>query len=263
VPETRYISLAEIDPPDIAMRVAMDDIKLRELRENMAELGLIQPLCVVARDGRYVIEDGHRRFTCACDLGWATIRCEVYHPAEIADGAVMVAANRHREDPSAAEEALLFAEHREKYNLDEAGLCARFRVSPDYLGERFRLLRGDETVFAAVLARRISFAVARELNRCENEAHRRYLLDVAINTGYSSRVMADHVRQWRAAGAPPASAQPSSASVEPAAPAPEYKQECVLCGGYRDPWNLESVLIHKAELQMILTQLERAAKDAG
>jgi ParB/RepB/Spo0J family partition protein len=263
MPKTRDIPLTEIDEPEIAMRVAMDDTKLAELRESMRTLRLIHPLCVVERDGRYVIEDGHRRYTCACELGWATIRCEVYTPDEIASGAVMVAANRMREDPSAAEEALLFQEHRERYHLDEAQLCARFKVSPDYLGERLRLLRGDQNVFDALLARRITFAVARELNRCEDQAHRRYLLDVAINTGYSSRVMADHVRQWRAS-LTPQQAQPSPPpQAEPAAPAPEYRQECCLCGGWRDPWAMESVMIHKAELEMLRKQIEAAAKDVG
>jgi ParB/RepB/Spo0J family partition protein len=259
MPKTMLISLAEIDPPDIAMRVAMDDTKLRELRESMADVGLIHPLCVEERDGRYVIEDGHRRYTCACDLGWIEIRCEVYHPSELANGAVMLAANRHREDPSAAEEAILFSEHREKYGLDEAGLCARFHVSADYLGERFRLLRGDKAVFDALLARRIKFAVARELNKCEDEAHRRYLLDIAVRTGYSSRVMAEQVREWRQ-NQPLAQPVPVvSASVEQPAPPPEYRPECVLCGGNRDPWNLVSVMIHARELEDVKEALRRAA----
>jgi ParB/RepB/Spo0J family partition protein len=263
VPETKLIALAEIDPPDIAMRQTMDDGKLAELRTSMADVGMIHPLAVVERDSRYVIEDGHRRYVCACDLGWVEARCEVYHPSEIASGAVMVAANIYREDPSAAEEALLFQVHREKYNLDEAGLCARFHVSPDYLGDRLRLLRDDGEVFKALLARRITFSVARELNRCPDEAHRRYLLDVAVRTGYSARVVADHVRQWRAQQTPQPAPATVLPSVEQPAPAPEYRQECCLCGGYRDPWNLKSVMIHDAELTMILDQLKRAAQDAG
>lgn len=263
MPETRLIALADIDPPEIAMRQAMDDTKLKELAESMQATGQIHPLAVVERDGRYEIEDGHRRYVCAKDLGWTEIRCEVYHPSEIASGAVMVAANIYREDPSAAEEALLFQVHREKFNLDEAGLCARFHVSPDYLGDRLRLLREDRAVFDALLARRINFSVARVLNQCTDEAHRRYLLDVACSTGYSARVMASHVQQWRAHQTPTGPAPPAPIVNEQAAPLPEYKQECVLCGGFRDPWNMKSVLIHNHELEAILEQLKRAAQDVG
>lgn len=263
MPETRFISLAEIDPPPTPARVAMDDGKLAELRESMRVDGLFQAIGVVEDDGRYRIEYGHRRYTCACDLGWATIECKVYKPSEIAQGAAMLAENIYHEELSAAEEALLFAEHRELYHLDEAGLCARFHVSPDYLGDRFRLLRGDPQVFDALLKRRIVFAVARELNKCPDEAHRRYLLDVAITTGYSSKVMADHVRQWRNNQTPQPAPVVQPTNLEQPAPAPEYRQECCLCGGYRDPWAMVNVMIHKAELEAILEQLKRAAQDVG
>jgi ParB/RepB/Spo0J family partition protein len=263
MPETRQIELSMIDPPDIAARASMDDKKLAELAESMATTGQIQPLAVWERDGRYVIEDGHRRFTAACGLGWVTIRCEVWESATLAKGAVMVAANRFREDVTAAEEALLFAEHQERDSLDEEGLCKRFNVSTDYLGDRFRLLRGDKKVFEAVLGRRIKFAVARELNKCEDEAHRRYLLDLAINCGYPGRVVADMVRQWRKERAPTPALDNSAETPQPPAPAPPYKVECVICGGHRDPWNLVSVMIHQAELDAIMKSLERAAKDAA
>jgi ParB-like chromosome segregation protein Spo0J len=184
----------------------------------------------------------------------------VYEPSELAEGAAMLAENIFHEDLSAAEEAILFQEHRERYNLDEAGLCARFKVSPDYLGDRLRLFRGDQKVFDALLARRINFSVARELNKCTDEGHRRYLLDVAVRTGYSAAVMADHVRQWRANQAslntPPVVILPG----EPAPPPEEYRQECAFCGGYRDPWNMVSVMVHKDELADIRKALENAAQ---
>jgi ParB/RepB/Spo0J family partition protein len=263
MPETRQISLAEIDPPPLPARVAMDDAKLAELRESMRSIGLLQAIGVVPRDGRYEIEFGHRRYTCACDLGWATIECKVFTSAEIASGAAMLAENIYHEDLSAAEEALLFQEHRERDGLDEAQLCARFKVSPDYLGDRLRLFSGDQIVFSALLARRINFSVARELNKCTDEGHRRYLLDVAISTGYSAAVMASHVRQWRANQAPQQAQVTSLNSPEQPVPAPEYRQECCLCGGYRDPWAMVSVLIHKHELEAIQEQLKRAALDVG
>src|SRR6202035_4950988 len=93
VAETRHIPLAEIDPPSTPARMAMDDQKLAELRESMRAIGLLQAIGVVARDGRYEIEYGHRRYTCACDLGWITIECRVFHPSELALGAAMLAEN--------------------------------------------------------------------------------------------------------------------------------------------------------------------------
>lgn len=260
MPETRQIELSMIDPPDIAARVSMDDKALAELAESMSTTGQIQPLAVWERDGRFVIEDGHRRFTCACDLGWVTIRCEVWESAELAKGAVMVAANRFRESVTAAEEALLFAEHQERDKLDEAGLCKRFNVSPDYLGDRFRLLRGDKKVFDAVLRRKIKLGVARELNKCDDESHRRYLLDLAITCGYPFRVVADMVRQWRAQlPSAPVQVSPPISSQEPA-PVEPWKIECFTCGANKQPWLLQNVNICPACRDAMLKLLEQAAK---
>jgi ParB/RepB/Spo0J family partition protein len=260
MPEIKQIELSMIDPPDTPARMAMDDKKLDELRTSMAQIGLLQPIGIVAKDGRYEIEYGHRRFVCACALGWATIHAMVYQPAEVASGAAMLAENIYHEELSAAEEAILFQEHRERYNLDEAALCARFKVSPDYLGDRIRLLRGDPVVFDVLLKRGISFAVARELNKCEDESHRRYLLDIAVRTGYSSRVMADMVRQWRQNVALQTAPPPAPAPASPVEVAPADRMECAICGGYKDPWRLVSVWLHQDELDAIRKSLEDAAK---
>jgi ParB family chromosome partitioning protein len=261
MPEQRDIELSEIDAPPLPARTAMDEQKLAELQKSMSDIGLVQSIVVIKKEGRYEIQAGHRRFVCANALQWRTIRCTVFEPWEIPEAAAMLAENIHREDLSAAEEALLFQEHRERYNLNEAELCARFKVSPDYLGDRLRLFRGDPLIFDALLARRINFSVARILNTCEDEAHRRYLLDVAISTGYSAAVMASHVKQWRANAQPQAAQVLPPPTAEQPAPAPEYRVECVICGGWRDPWEMVSVMIHKRELEAILESLKNAAKE--
>jgi ParB/RepB/Spo0J family partition protein len=259
VAEYRDIPLSEIDEPPLPARQAMDDTKLAELQCSMAAIGLLHAIGVVDKGGRFEIVYGHRRYVSASALRWATISCRVYHPSELAEGAAMLAENIFHEELSAAEEAILFQEHRERYNLDEAELCARFKVSPDYLGDRLRLFRGDKTVFDALLARRINFSVARELNKCEDETHRRYLLDIACTTGYSAAVMASHVRQWRQNTAPLAGPVNPPPSADEPAPPPEYRQECAFCGGYRDPWAMVSIMVHKHELDAIMKQLEQAA----
>jgi ParB/RepB/Spo0J family partition protein len=260
MPKYRDIPLTEIDEPPLPARQAMDDTKLTELQGSMATIGLLHAIGVVDKDGRFEIVYGHRRYVSASVLRWETISCRVYEPSELAEGAAMLAENIFHEDLTAAEEAILFQEHRERYNLDESALCARFKVSADYLGDRLRLFRGDKTVFDALLARRINFSVARELNKCEDEGHRRYLLDIAISTGYSAAVMASHVRQWRQNTAPQAGPESPPPTTEQPAPPPEYRQECVFCGGYKDPWAMVSVMVHKHELDAIQKQLAESAR---
>jgi len=251
MPEYRRIALADIDEPQTPARIAMDDVKLDELTANIAANGLLQPIGVKQADLRYEIEYGHRRFICVTRLGWKEVPALVYAPGELKEGAAMLAENIYREELSAAEEALLFADAQERYKLDEAGLMARFHISADYLGDRMRLLRGDQKIFEALANRFIGFSVARELNKCTDEPHRRYLLDLAVRGGCTAVVAASWVRQWKQ--------ELHSQSTNPVPPTPAaelppsdpYRLECVICGGFRDPYNLVNVHIHKHELDQI------------
>jgi len=258
MPELKQIALADIDEPPLAARVAMDDGKLQELMQSLTSIGLMQPIGVKPRDARYEIEFGHRRFVAATKLGWHHIAALVYSEGEITEGAAMLAENIHREELSAAEEAILFAESQEKYKLDEAGLCKRFHVSPDYLGDRLRLLRDDPVVFESTLKRRINFSVARELNKCNDESHRRYLLDICERSGCSARVAADYVRQWRVSASPIPTTQPAPSPDTAPAQVEPYRHECALCGGGKDPWNLLTVTVHKWEWKMIQREIQKS-----
>lgn len=261
MPELKQVALADIDEPPLPARMAMDDEKLNALAQNMAAIGLLSPICLKANDLRYEIEAGHRRFVAARLLGWRDIRALVYQPGELAEGAAMLAENIYREDLSAAEEAILFEQTREKYNLDEAGLCARFHVTPDYLGDRMRLLRDDKDVFAALLARKITFTVARELNKCKYDDDRRYLLDIAIRTEYGGRVIADQRRQLEAQHMGTQVAQPPEQPATDVPQAEPYRLECAICGGHKDPFNLVIVHIHKWEWEQILEKLLAAQQE--
>lgn len=259
MPTLAHVPVNLIDDPATPSRYAMDDVALAELQQNLADQGQIQPVTLKVQGDRYEIECGHRRTICARRLGWQTIMALVYQPGEIHEGGAMFGENRFREDLSAAEEALMFSEAQERLKLDEAGLMARFHVSRDYLGDRLRLLRDDQQVFEAVLQRAINFSQARELNKCDDEAHRRYLLSIVLANGASARTIADYVRQWRINLLP----APAPASTEPLPPvqgqAEPYHDCCVLCGGDRDTYNLLTIRIHRWEWEMIQQKIREAA----
>ena len=261
MPELRRIPLRDIDEPTLPVRVSMDEEKLRELCESMSSIGLLNPISLVPRDERYEIEAGHRRFMAARQLKWFDIPALIFQPHEIATGAAMLAENVVREDITAAEEAVLFAQHMDKYNLDEAGLVARFHRSPDYIGDRLRLLRADQDVFNALLERKINFSVARELNKCDDQPQRFYFLDAAIRAQVGARVVAQWVSDWRASrpGVPTPALPPEPAAVAQDMPSTEIA--CALCGGSRDPFNLTSIYIHKWELAEIRRVMKLQAEE--
>lgn len=257
MPELRRIPLADIDEPELPARVAMDEAKLNELADSMADIGLLQPISLVHKDLRFEIEAGHRRYMAAKQLNWRDIPALVFEPGELVAGAAMLAENVVREDLNAAEEAILFLQTQEKYGLDEAGLVARFRRSPDYIADRLRLYRDDEEVFNALLLRKINFSVARELNKCSDQHQRRYFLHQAIVADAGARAVAGWIRDWKATTGmmpPPA---PVAESPTVTHEQVDGRPRCEFCGGDRDPYNLVNIYIHRWELEELRKVLNR------
>lgn len=259
-PKLARLPMGMIDEPPLPIRESMDETKLRELQDSMAQLGLLQPILVVPREDRYEIVAGHRRWMAARELGWAEIPAIIYQSKGIACEAAKVHENAIREDVTAAEEAVYFNDLLETYKLDEAALCALVRRSPDYIADRLRLLRGGPEVFDALRARKISFAVARELNKITDPQMRNYYLDSAVNSGVSSRVVAAWVVAWRLEALAPQTPAPAPPPVADS-PAPEpFVLACYFCGGSKDPHNLICIYVHAWELEVIKAALAKAAK---
>lgn len=254
MPELKQIALADIDEPEYAVRLEMDEEKMGELCADMTRNGLLQPVGLKRKGERWEVEYGHRRLIAAGRLNWQTIPALCYEPGELNEGAALIAENFCREDVTAAEEALFIVRLQEKHGMDEAALCKAFGRSADWIGDRLKLLRGDEQIFRELAARHIGFAIARELNKCPDEQMRRFYLHEAARTGATARTVTQWVENYKATLAP---SQPveQSAGTSPAPteqPIAPYRLECALCGGYKDPYNLVNVALHKSEWDDIL-----------
>lgn len=245
------LPMDKILEPELPARESMDERKLEDLKESMAELGLLSPILVVMQEGLYEIVAGHRRYLAARGLGWKAIPAILYDDADAAKEAAMLHENVVREDLNPAEEAVFIAQLIDKYNLDEEGICKMMRKRPDYIADRLRLLREDPQVFQALRTGRINFAVARELNKFDDETMRRYYLDAAIRSGCASRVVTQWLNEWRANRVTVnTEAEPTPAASAPVNPEP-YKFACEFCGGDKDPYNLVTIQVHRWELEEI------------
>jgi len=263
MPELKYISLHEIDPPSLPMRAKMDDAKLAELMNSIVNIGQQLPAQVKLIDGRYQIVSGHRRLVALEKLGRDKMMCLVYGPNEPLDVEAMVSENEDREEVNAAEQALFYAQLLDARGWGEEELCRAVKRSPDYIADRLRLLRQDEMVFQAVLEEQINFSVARELNKVPDQLIRRAHLDQAIRSGTSARVVAQWNAQWRASLAPVTSASTQPDTSPAPASSPAYHFACELCGGDKDPYNLVTIQVHKWEWERIKKAVEQLDKDGA
>ena len=244
MPQYSRIPLEQINEPTIAARVQMNSAKFERLKSSMANPQIGQLVAIIVfpvQDGRYEIEDGHRRYLAARELRWSHMDAKVYDSAELAHEAVKVHANQH-EEMSAADEASFYLGLMENgRTIDE--VCELVQEKYDYVSDRVNLvLRGDAEIFKALAAGELKFSVARELNKIRDESMRRYYLEFAKDRGCTYATAKLWVSQ--------ANLHNSSAPAEPApdskaAPAPEPLENCCkMCGGDRDPYNLRWYQLH-------------------
>jgi len=259
--ELRTLPLHLIDEPELPARELMDQEAMDELMGSMRELGLISPIVVVVRGERFRCVAGHRRLIAARQLKWQSIRALVHAEGWADELAAMVHENVVREDLNPAQEAVFYAQLMEKYALDEAGLCAAVKRSPDYVAARWGLLRGDEKVFEWLRAGKISFAVARVLNKFPDEVMRRYYLDQALRSGTAARVVEQWFEDWKARQVPGGQSAPVGGPPPAPSDIPPSSIECFLCGGAKDPYNLVTVYIHKWELAEMQRRMATAVVD--
>jgi ParB family chromosome partitioning protein len=262
VPELRDLPIALIREPQTAIRTEMDEGKLAELAESIKAIGLLQPISVKTLGEEFEIVAGHRRYMAHVQLKAPTVRAIVYADGEMVPEAAKLAENIIREDVNDADLAFYFAELMEKTHLDTDGVAAMLHRDRGYVEDRLRLLTSDAQVLGALRRGAINFSVARELNKCPDEAYRVYLLDIACKCGYPARVISRMVAEWKQQNSTPGTTQPAAAPPPEAAAQPDVSNACGLCGGNLDPYNLIWVQVHKHEWDWLVKKF-REPQEVG
>lgn len=258
--QLRLVPLEQIMEPSAPIRQAMDRAAMDELCESMTAVGLLQPIGIFPVGRKFEIAFGHRRFVAACRLRWSEIRALVFTSKEFAARAALMDENFIREDVSTADEALFFAKLLEDKELSEESLCKMVRRSPAYIADRLMLLRRCPKVFAALQARLINFGVARELNKVTEDSHRAHLLDCAVRGGATHALVSSWVADWKAQQKVAQLPAPAQESTPVDLPPVENPNACKLCGGFKDPYNIIFVPIHRHEWDALMRVWEETVK---
>lgn len=255
----KNIPLELIDEPENPERETMDDHELAELAMNIAEIGLIKPLVVKPKGERFEVVAGHRRLLACRIVKYTPVPCRVKVKGDVDPVAILVSENAHTEAVNPVEEARFYRTLlTERCGNDVDALSIVVRRRREYVEDRLLLLLGYPQVIDALQQKRISIAVARELNKVRDPNRLLLLLDTAINQGTSAR----QVAQWRTdanlmgpvfgpddgAGS---TAQSPGPVVEP------FVMRCMFCESAEDPSMMELVYLHKPCQRIVKNMLGR------
>lgn len=183
------IAITELDRNPEQPRREFDEEALQALAESMKEAGVLQPLLVIERGGRYQIVAGERRFRAARLAGLTSVPCIVrdFTPQEQMEAALIE--NIQREDLNAIEEAAAVRQLMDRCGYTQEKAAKRLGKSRPAVANLLRLLSLPEAVKAQVTAGKLSAGHARVLAGLEDEKLQLALAERTVREGLSVRAL--------------------------------------------------------------------------
>ncbi len=167
------LAIEAIEKNPYQTRQVFDEATLLELRDSIAQHGVVQPVVVrpAQEEGRYILVLGERRLRASRMAGKDTIPTLVRRLSPQQAAEMTVLENVVREDLNPLEQAEAFRVLSREFHLTQAQIAERVGVSRETVSNYMRLLRLPQKVMTYMLEDRLSFSDAREILRLEHEEH--------------------------------------------------------------------------------------------
>jgi ParB family chromosome partitioning protein len=190
--ESREISIDLIDEPSFDVRSWISREELEELAGSIQAVGILQDIRVFEKDGRYEIEDGHRRFLAAKMIGLQFVPCKIVTDQAGKREIHKLHANLHSEKLSPIEQARTLLALREQFQYTPDELAKLMGRSYSRIMQLLGLLNFDECLVQAMEGKIISESAARLLMQIPDPERRPYYIEYIRNGGASI----DMIRSW-------------------------------------------------------------------
>jgi ParB family chromosome partitioning protein len=172
----------------------MNEAELSELTASIEASGLLQPVIVRPRNGKYELIAGERRWRAVQRLGWAKIPAVV---RDVDDRTLLTLAlveNLQRDDLSAIDEAAGYQRLGEEFDLPQAEIARLVGRDRSTIANLLRLLKLPDEVKALIQEGKLSEGHARALLAASDEAEIARLANEAVQQGWSVRETEGRVR---------------------------------------------------------------------
>lgn len=193
--ESMEVDLDLIDPGSAQPRTRFDTASLRELADSIKANGVVQPLLVRRKAGRYELVAGERRLRASKLAGLTRIPIVIRDIPDEKLLEIALVENIQRENLNPIEEALAYRGLLERVGLTQESLSTRVGRDRSYITNYLRLLRLPVQVQEQVQDRSLSPGHARALLGVQDPKHQVRLATLIIKKGLSVRTTEDLVRK--------------------------------------------------------------------
>jgi len=198
--ETDKIVLLDIegvDPPGDAARDVIDPDKVRELADSIRSQGLLQPILVRPRDGRYEVVAGHRRYLAHRLLGEVKIKGIVRELTDDETFLIRAIENDQREDLNPIEKAKNYKRLRDKFNMSTYTIAEKVGRSHQTVLRYLKLLDVPEDFQDVVAKGKLTMSVALVLSEIDDAEFRNFYFTAAVENGVTVDVAEHWVNEYR------------------------------------------------------------------
>jgi ParB family chromosome partitioning protein len=190
----RELPIGNVLPNPYQPRSQMNEEALVELTASIEASGLLQPIIVRPRNGKFELIAGERRWRAIQRLGWAKIPAVV---KEVDDQTLLTLAlieNLQRNDLTSIDEAAGYQRLGEEFKLPQSEIARLVGRNRSTVANLLRLLKLPDEVKALVQEGKLSEGHARALLSVENQADVVHLAREAVTHGWSVRDMEARAR---------------------------------------------------------------------
>ena len=189
------VDIHSIDTNREQPRKQFDETALQELSASIKTHGIVQPLIVKERGGRYMIIAGERRFRAARMAGLTEVPVLVadYDEAQIHE--VSLIENIQREDLNPVEEAAAIRFLMQQHDMTQEEVSGRIGKSRPAVANSLRLLQLPEPVISLLKDGTLSAGHGRALAGLTDAARIETLADETVRMGYSVRALESRIKR--------------------------------------------------------------------
>jgi ParB family chromosome partitioning protein len=216
----RELPINTVVPNPYQPRTQVDEAALAELTASIDASGLLQPVVVRPRNGKYELIAGERRWRAAQRLNWTKIPAIV---KEVDDPTLLTLAlveNLQRDELTAIDEAAGYQRLSAEFNLAQAEIARLVGRNRSTVTNRLRLLKLPDEVKNLVQERKLSEGHARALLGVSQEADIIPLAQKAVELGWSVRDLEVRARGESSSSPTQEASAPGSTPASRPAPRP-------------------------------------------
>ena len=175
-----YLRTDELQPHPVQPRTVFDETALAELAESIRGYGILNPLTVRRRGGRYELVAGERRLRAAKMAGLREVPCVLMDVSMEDAGLIALIENLQRRDLDFLEEANGIRQLIRMFGMSQEEAARRLGKSQSAVANKLRLLKLPEDVLETLRSRGLSERHARALLRLNDDDSRRAALERII-----------------------------------------------------------------------------------